>query len=89
VSWYCAVYEFTNDQGSIIAGLLALLAGGLAYWAGSSQATATREQVDYMKSAAAESDRRAREDLLASLDNEEVELRCWPLSDLRRLKDIK
>jgi hypothetical protein len=67
---HSAVYEFFRDQGSIIAGLLALLAGVLAYWAGRSQATETREQSNYMKSTAAESDRRAREDLLASFDRE-------------------
>ena len=40
---HSALYEFFRDQGSIIAGLLALIAGLLAYRAGGVQATATRQ----------------------------------------------
>jgi hypothetical protein len=63
---HSCVYEFFRDQGSIIAGLLALAAGILAYRAGISQARSVREQLGYMKTAAAESDRRVREDLLSA-----------------------
>jgi hypothetical protein len=38
-----SLYEFFRDQGSIIAGLLALLAGILAYWIGKNQVTAVRD----------------------------------------------
>lgn len=50
------LYDFFRDQGSSIAGLLALMAGGLAYWAGRAQAGATRDaarvQVEATKNAA-------------------------------------
>jgi hypothetical protein len=39
---YIAVYEFFKDQGSIIAGVLALFAGFLAYRAGLAQVTETK-----------------------------------------------
>jgi hypothetical protein len=39
---YRALYEFFRDQGSIIAGLLALLAGYLAYRAGRAQVVETK-----------------------------------------------
>jgi hypothetical protein len=65
---YNAVYEFFKDQGSVIAGLLALLAGWLLYRAGSLQARAAQGQLEHMKAAAEEHDRRSREDLLAMFD---------------------
>jgi hypothetical protein len=43
---HCVLYEFFRDQGSIIAGALALIAGGIAYLAGHVQATATRQAAE-------------------------------------------
>jgi hypothetical protein len=37
------LYDFFRDQGSIIAGVLALFAGVLAYWIGKKQVTAVRD----------------------------------------------
>jgi hypothetical protein len=37
------LYEFFRDQGSIIAGILALLAGISAYWIGKKQISAVRD----------------------------------------------
>jgi hypothetical protein len=75
---HSAVYEFFRDQGSIIAGLLALVAGGLAggltYWVGISQVRSAREQLEHMKAAAVENDRRSREDLLGMLDREAAQI---------------
>jgi hypothetical protein len=38
-------YEFLRDQGSFIAGILTLVGGGLAYFAGRIQATATQKNL--------------------------------------------
>jgi hypothetical protein len=46
---HSCLYEFFRDQGSIIAGLLALAAGILAYLAGISQSQSIREQLSYIK----------------------------------------
>ncbi|HEY3908907.1 MAG TPA: hypothetical protein VGM07_03350 [Stellaceae bacterium] len=59
-SWY----EFFRDQGSVIAGLLALLAGGFAYCAGVKQAKETRESAD--KQIAAMTAERTNADAAAS-----------------------
>jgi hypothetical protein len=83
---HSAVYEFLRDQGSIIAGLLALiaaaLAGGLTYRVGLSQVRSMREQLEQMKSAAAEHDQRSRNDLLAMFDREASQIEM--LATMRR-----
>jgi hypothetical protein len=40
------VYDFFRDQGSFLAGIVALIAGVLAYLAGYIQASATRKAAD-------------------------------------------
>jgi hypothetical protein len=50
---YCRIYEFLKDQGSIIAGLLALLAGVVAYYgsrkAADLQVKAAEKQTDILR----------------------------------------
>jgi hypothetical protein len=52
-------YELLKDMGSLIGGATALLAGGIAYWAGRIQAKATRRAADMQ--IAAERERHDRE----------------------------
>jgi len=52
-------YELLKDMGSLIGGATALLAGGIAYWAGRIQAKATRRAADMQL--AAERERHDRE----------------------------
>ena len=72
------VYEFFKDQGSLVAGVLALIAavigGGFVYWAGKLQVGAVRRQLKHMQDAALEHDRRARLDLLNILNTQAEEM---------------
>jgi hypothetical protein len=51
------LYEFFRDQGSLIAGALALIAGVIAYYAGVIQARTARDGVDRQLAAAIQRDR--------------------------------
>ena len=53
---HSGLYDFLRDQGSLIGGLLALLAGGIAYLAGLTQARATKEASDKQIAVSAERD---------------------------------
>ena len=64
------LYEFFRDQGSIIAGLLALLAGLLAYRAGRVQAMETRQAAIMQVDAARRRDDREVDALRKSLGTE-------------------
>jgi hypothetical protein len=58
------LYKLLQDQGSVIAGMLALFAGLAAYWAGRQQAEAVRDQNRELKRS--EPRRMARETLIAA-----------------------
>jgi hypothetical protein len=101
---YTGFWKLLYDWQTIVAGILAFIAGLLAYGAGRQQAKATanaaerqveatqkaaeqqvaaaKTELEHLKAEHAEADRRAREDLLASLDTEAarlpmlVELKC-------------
>ena len=49
-------YDFLKDQGSLIGGSFALIAGGVAYWAGKIQANATKQASDKQIAVSAQRD---------------------------------
>jgi hypothetical protein len=85
LSWR-AIYFWFRDQGIVVAGALALIAGAAVYRAGILQARATREaaeaqkntldsQVNAAREAAEEAERRARRDLAYLLSNEAARIK--------------
>ena len=84
-SW-SAIYFWFRDQGIVVAGVLALIAGLLVYRAGTLQAKTAREaaevqkdtldsQVNAAREAAEEHERRARRDLAYLLSNEAARIK--------------
>jgi hypothetical protein len=67
---YTGLFRFVYDWQTFIAGILAVGGGWLAYRAGMRQARTAQGQLEHMKAAAKEHDRRSREDLLAMFDRE-------------------
>lgn len=69
------LYEFFRDQGSLIAGALALIAGIIAYRAGVTQAKATTEAADREIAATRESISAAQEQTRVAQEQIAVTLR--------------
>jgi hypothetical protein len=74
------VYDFFRDQGSIIAGFLALVAGLLAYCIG-------KRQLAQRNGEALEHDRRTRLDLLALFESQAAQIAM--LATMRRVEAEK
>jgi hypothetical protein len=78
-------YEFLRDQGGFIAGLLTLVAGVLAYFAGCVQATATRESAKAQVVAIRDQMNQAHEDAGAQIQalGRQLEERNREIADLQ------
>jgi len=83
-----ALYNFFRDQGSIIAGVLALIAGWIAYRAGHVQATATKNAAVIQIEAAQRRDERELDDLRKSLAIELRQVVPIMLGVHKYLKDL-
>lgn len=79
------LYGWLRDQGSFIAGLLALAAGALAYWAGRIQARVTRESAAAQVKAVNEQAALAHADARSQIDalERQIDQRNRELAELR------
>src|SRR6266478_3344247 len=79
-------YEVLRDQGSFIAGILALIGGGLAYFAGRIQATATRQAAAAQVAAIREQKDLAHKDGLAQIEalERQIDQREREINDMRK-----
>jgi len=71
---HTCLYDFLRDQGGFIAGLLTLVAGGLAYFAGRVQATETRKAAAAQVIAILEQKNQAHDDAVAQIQALERQL---------------
>jgi len=80
------LYVLLRDQGSFIAGILTLFGGGLAYFAGRVQATATREGAAAQVAAIGEQRDLGHEDALAQIEalERQIDQRNREITDLRK-----